>query len=87
MPERLQDQVQYAKVILEALREGPKRWSELEKDFFKRSGSHSKFTSIMAWLIRNEYIVKDGPIRSRYPYRINEENVSFQKNDLIYLKV
>jgi hypothetical protein len=36
-------------------------WSELEKDFFQRLGSPSKFTSIMRWLKENEYIVKDGP--------------------------
>ena len=86
MPERLRDQVQYARVVLEALRYGPRGWSELEKDFFRRSGSHSKFTSIMGWLKENEYIVKDGPPGTRGPYRINDEKVSFNENGSIDIR-
>lgn len=61
-------------------------WSDLEKDFFRRSGSHSKFTSIMGWLKENGYIVKDGPPGGRGPYKINEEKVSFSENGSVNLK-
>jgi len=86
LPERLRDQVRYAMVVLDALRYGPRGWSDLEKDFFKKSGSHSKFTSIMGWLKENGYIVKDGPPGGRGLNRINREKVSFNENGSLNLK-
>ena len=84
---RLQHQFQYAKLILQELREGPLRWSELEKRFFEESGSHSSFTSLMKWLIDKHYILKDGPPKSRKPYRINEDKIVFNEDGSISIKV
>jgi len=83
----LRRNMRYAKFILRSLHEGPKRWGELEKTFFLRSGSHSRFTSMIRWLVVNGYITKDGPPRSRAPYRINSEEVSFDEDGSISIKI
>ena len=83
---RLQNQFHYAKIILLELRDEPLRWSELEKRFFEKSGSHSRFTSLMRWLRNNEYILKNGPSKSRTHYRVNYEKVSFNENGSVHIK-
>ena len=42
---------------------------------FELCGSHSKFTSMTKWLISYVYIIKEGPLGSREPYRINFDKV------------
>jgi len=84
---RLQNQFHYAKIILLELRDEPLRWSELEKRFFEKSGSHSRFTSLMRWLRDNDFIVKDGPPKSRTHYRMNYDKVSFNDDGSVNIKL
>jgi len=83
---RLQNQFRYAKIVLEELREGPLRWGELEKRFFEKSGSHSRFTSVMRWLKDNDYILKDGLPKSRTLYRLNYNKISFNEDGSVNIK-
>ena len=84
---RLQNQFHYAKIILLELLDEPLRWSELEKRFFEKSGSHSRFTSTMKWLKENGYILKDGAPKSRTHYSVNKERVSINDDCSIIIKI
>jgi len=82
-----QTRMKYVKIILLDLQTRSRRWNEIEKRMIELSGSHSKFTSTMRWLIDNEYIIKMGAKGSRKPYRINTDKVTFNDNGLVVIKI
>jgi len=82
-----QTRMKYVKIILLDLQTQPSRWTEIEKRMIVLSGSHSKFTSTMRWLIDNEYIIKMGQKGSRKPYRINSNKVMFNDNELVIITI
>ena len=82
-----EERMRYARLILQEVRGGSLRWGELEKRFFEHCGSHSKFISIMRWLIGGGYLIKEGPPRSRAPYRINLNKVRFNENGSVNIKI
>lgn len=82
-----EERMKYAKLSLQEVKGGSLSWGELEKRFFERSGSHSKFISIMRWLIGGGYIIKEGPPGSRAPYRINLDKVRFNEDGFVTIKI
>ena len=82
----LDEKIKYAKILLSELREGPLPWSELEKKMVKQCGTHWKFVSLMRWLIRKGYIIKEGSSGSRAPYRFNSDKVDFDDSGNIKIK-
>ena len=82
-----QTRMKYVKSILLDLQTRPRRWNEIEKRMIVLSGSHSKFTSTMKWLIDNEYIIKMGAKGSRKPYRINNNKVMFNENGFVVITI
>jgi hypothetical protein len=59
------ERIRYAKILLRELGGGPLTWGDLEKRMMELCGTHSKFVSLMKWLIEREYIIKDGPPKTR----------------------
>jgi len=64
-----------AKVILELLREKPRRWTELEKLTVKASPTFSSFRNTLIWLHKNGYVERV----SRGLYSITDKGQTFLK--------
>lgn len=78
-----EERIKYAKILLRELKHGPLRWGDLSKVMIIHYGTPSKFMTLMKWLVGRGYIVKDGPCRSRAPYRYNPARVQFTDDDVI----
>jgi len=83
----IEDRLHYAKIILRELKERPLTWDELERKVIVHCGTHSRFVRVMRWLLDQGYIIKMGPPRTRAPYRLNPEKVSFNKDGSVIIKI
>jgi hypothetical protein len=72
-----------ARLVLQQLMHGPLSWGELERRMLPACGTHWKFAAVMRWLTDEGYIVKEGPLGSRAPYRFNPERVRYEDGAVI----
>ena len=62
-----------AKIILEQLKEKPRRWTELEKLTTKSSPTYGRFQTTLKWLQQNGYVNKP----EKGLYEISNKGKSF----------
>jgi len=82
----LDEKMKYAQLLLTELKDGPLSWTELEKKMIGHSGTHWKYVSLMKWLVKKGYIIKEGSSGSRAPYQLNPDRVEFDKYGNIRIK-
>ena len=56
MTERLDKKLDIARIVLDKLKEGPMRWTQLMKIIVKKSSSPWQAQIIIRWLLKNGYI-------------------------------
>jgi len=65
---------------LQRLAEKPYRYEELRKCLAKESKTPGRVSRAIRILVENGWIVKEGPQRSRTPYRITEKGHLFLRS-------
>jgi len=65
---------------LQRLAEKPCRYEELRKCLAQESKSPGRVSRAIRVLVENGWIVKEGPLRSRAPYRITEKGRLFLRS-------
>ena len=64
MTERLDKKLNIARIVLDKLKEGPMKWTQLTKIIVKKSSSPWQAQIIIRWLLENGYIER--PERGLY---------------------
>ena len=81
------DRLRLAKIALQQLKDRPLSWTQLEKRVLRQCGTSGKFSCLMRWMLKQGYIVKAGPPKSRAPYTANPSKVEFSPDGSVRIRL
>ena len=81
------DRLRLAKIALQQLKDRPLSWTQLEKRVLRKCGTSGKFSGLIRWMLKEGYISKAGPSKSRAPYQVNPSKVEFLADGSVSIRL
>ena len=81
------DRLRLTKIVLQELKDNPLSWTQLEKRVLRKCGTSGKFSGLIRWMLKQGYITKAGPSKSRAPYQVNSLKVEFLADGSVSIRL